>query len=294
MQTKLPFKPIASNNIILNVWTWNINCIKNKIDKINQLLILHNIDILCVTETKILTKDENIIFDNYTCIWNSNKTSNYHGIVMIYKSHLNIITVNNILPQYNFNYDVKLSYNSDIIEKYLPTINKEIIKGHHTEGRILVLKCQLENINLIICGTYCPNSGVNKNEPLKRLAYRTLAWDKDLYHYLTQLKEEYKNVIWLGDLNVIINDNDISKKSNIAGATIEERTNIKEFMIDWIDTWDVKNNIKKCTLRATWCGQYPLRLDYVICSKNLNILSSMVDQTTTCSDHYAMGTKFSL
>ncbi len=299
MQTKLPFKPIKiTNNITLNVWTWNINCIKNKIAFINHLLMQHDIDILCVTETKIQSKDENIIFDNYNCIWNSNKNSNYHGIAMIYKCHLNIITISTILPstsQYHFN-NIKLSYNSDIIEKYLPTIGGEIVKGHNTEGRILVLKLEIHNTSIVLVGTYVPNSGVNKNEPLKRLAYRTLAWDKDLCCYLNQLREEYKNVIWLGDLNVIIKDNDIGKKSNIAGATIEERTNIKEFMTEWIDTWDVKNNIKKCALRATWCGKYPLRLDYVICSQSLknNIVSSMVDQTTTCSDHYPIGSKFSV
>ncbi len=154
----------------------------------------------------------------------------------------------------------------------------------------------MNTTEIIIVGTYVPNAGVNKLQPLKRLAYRTLAWDPDLYYYLNLLKTKYKNVIWLGDLNVIIKDYDTQHiKSNIAGATVEERTNIKEFMVDWIDIWDVKNNVKKTSLRATWGVHHnPLRLDYVICSKSLknNVVEAMIDQFWPGSDHVPLGVKF--
>lgn len=293
IQSKLPFKSL--NNIKLNVWTWNINCIKYKTQLIKILLIKHDIDILLVTETKIMEKDESITFENYTCLFNSNKTSNYHGVAFIYKSTLNMTVIDTVLPHNELNFNLNITRNKDIIQHYLPSIKKDIIKAHYMEGRILVLKCDFNNKQIIFVGTYVPNSGVNKKHPLKRLAYRTLSWDKDLYQYLSLLKNE--NVIWLGDLNVVIKDNDTHNiKSNIAGTTIEERSNIKEFMIDWIDTWDIVNNVKKCSLRATWGinTRYPLRLDYIICSKSLkkNIVSSYIDQQYEGSDHCPIGTQF--
>jgi len=290
MQSKLPFKPLITKTT-LNIWTWNINCILNKIKLVNDLLLKHDIDILLITETKI--QEENISFKNYTCLWNNNQLDNYHGIVFIYKSHFNISVLNNILP-FNSIFDISPSRNEDIIYQYLSYIDNDILECHYLEGRILVLKLEINDKLIILVGTYVPNSGVNKNHPLKRLAYRTLSWDKDLYHYLTLLNHEYKNVIWLGDLNVVIHCHDTHDiKSNIAGTTMEERSNIKAFMVDWIDTWDIKNKIKNCVLRSTWVYK-PLRLDYVICSKNLknNIISSLIDQTFFGSDHYPIGTQF--
>lgn len=295
-QSNLPFKSINSHQT-LNIWTWNINCLIGKTKLVTDLLLLHDIDILFLTETKI-KENEPITHNHYTWVFNSNKTSNYHGVAFIYKSHLDVTVLNTILPHYNNITDVTLSYNSDVINLYLPTIKHDIDKAHNKEGRIIVLKCNINNKILVVVGTYVPNSGVNKKIPLKRLAYRTLVWDHDLYHYLNLLQIEYKYVIWLGDLNVVIKDNDTHNvKSNIAGTTIEERTNIKSFMVDWIDTWDVKNNIKNPALRTTWVDiRSPLRLDYVICSKSLknNIITSIIDQSYTGSDHYPCGSRFNL
>lgn len=301
IQSKLSFHPakggstmpitpkLLNKNTHLNIWTWNINCIKKKSKLVKDLLIKHDIDILFITESKIQPKDECFVFDNYKIIYNSNKTSYYHGVMFIYKNHLNITLLNTILPHYDHDIVINDTKNHQVIKQHLPSIDIDISKGHHTEGRLLVIECD----KIKIVGTYVPNSGVNKQDPFKRLAYRTLAWDKDLYHYLNSLDG---HVIWLGDLNVTIKDNDLPYKANIAGTTMEERDNIKEFMMDWIDTWDIKNDIKKPCLRATWGvhGRFPLRLDYVICNKGLNnhILSSTVDQSFSGSDHVPVGTKF--
>ena len=88
-QSKLPFKPIKNINMNLNIWTWNINCIRGKTKLVTNLLLLHDIDILFITETKIMD-NENITFDNYTWFFNSNKTSNYHGVAFVYKKHLDL------------------------------------------------------------------------------------------------------------------------------------------------------------------------------------------------------------
>ncbi len=69
-------------------------------------------------------------------------------------------------------------------------------------------------------------------------------------------------------------------------------------MKHWVDTWDIKNDVKKCQDRATWGvhTQFPLRLDYVICSQSLKdrIVDSQVDQSFEGSDHVPIGTRFNI
>ncbi len=40
----------------------------------------------------------------------------------------------------------ELSKNNKFIQAYLPTMDIDIAKGHHTEGRILTIKCETHNI----------------------------------------------------------------------------------------------------------------------------------------------------
>jgi exodeoxyribonuclease III len=285
---------------LINIWTWNVNGIKNKTKLIQNLLLEHNIDILFVTETKIKPSIEATLhFDNYKCIWNSNKNTSFHGVCFIYKSILKLELIDNFLPNIINEYKANENgQNATIVNTYLDTINFDIKMAHNLEGRILTVKLN----NLIIVGTYVPNSGVNKKEPLKRLAYRTKAWDKDVYNYLLDLELKYNNVIWVGDLNVVINDNDvINIKTNIAGTTKEERENIQNFINTnkWIDTWHDKNiNVKSCKERATWGvnTSFPLRLDYILCSSYLKeyIISSKSDQKYEGSDHIPLGTIFNI
>jgi exodeoxyribonuclease-3 len=281
----------------LNIWTWNINSVRTKVDLVNKLLLKHDIDILLLTETKI--QQENIKFNNYNCIWNNNKNSYHHGIAFVYKQDLNIELLSNTLSIYEKNINIKNLKNKEVIEKYQPFIDKEIEKAYHNEGRILTIKCN----NIIIVGTYVPNSGRDKQEPLKRLAFRTLCWDIDLYTYLLELEKQYP-VIWIGDLNVVRCDNDaLNINYNIAGITPEERENMNHFMTNlWIDVWDKCNpNVKKTKDRATWLGdnlksRFPLRLDYIICSKSLekSIISSKHDQLYAGSDHIPIGASFKI
>lgn len=295
---------IKKDNIVeksLNIWTWNVNSIRTKVELVSRLLLKHDIDILFLTETKILKSHETITFDNYKCIWNSNKHNCYHGVVFIYKQHLDVKVISNILKSYNdYNFDIKPSKNEVIIKKHLSSVKKDIEKAYIDEGRILTIKLTLNDKEIMIVGTYVPNSGRDNKDPLKRLAFRTLCWDVDLYKYLNELKKD-NNVIWIGDLNVIRCDNDtVNVNYNIAGLTPEERNNMKQFMNEWIDVWDdCHHDIKKCKDRATWLGNnlkstFPLRLDYVICSQSLkeSIVSSKHDQSFTGSDHIPIGVQF--
>ena len=374
---------------MISIYTWNINSIRNKIDNVNSLLNDHNIDILVVTETKIQKKNEADVLDKidnkYICIFNSNTTSFWHGIAIIYKKNIfkNVKVLNTTLPTSSkYKDEPDNSKNNHIIKKISKEqLDIETKKAHITEGRILVVKytlytpvdwnfdgcCSLdvnnncrcdtacdngtkcddnckcgmrenrnpdtccsqdlnnncrcsdkclsivskyadsssnysnnENKEIVVVGTYCPNSGVKRDDPLLRLAYRTIRWDVDLYSLLTELRNEYKNVIWTGDLNVASKDNDMSNKYyNIAGTTPEERNNFNNFIstYNWIDTWDILNTKKEKIIDRVTYGvgkTCQLRIDYVICSKELldNIVSSDILLKIDGSDHVPIGTTF--
>ena len=293
----------------LNIWTFNVNSIRKKMDRINELLNKHNIDILLVTETKIKIglESEIIIPKGYNVIWNSNLKTFFHGVAFFYKEHITLTLLCKELPNLNKFKMVRkdLKNNKKVSDTPTTTLDADTQKAHNTEGRLLTVKCEIKDkshndLVFIIVGTYVPNSGCDRKEPLKRLAYRTLRWDKDLYHHLLQLEKEYSKVIWLGDLNVTRFDNDIYyPKINIAGTTEEERSNFNEFLNSskWIDTWHVKNPDKVTIRQRCTYGEdmkCKLRLDYIICSPSLeqNIISSTIDHRFEGSDHVPIGTVF--
>lgn len=293
---------------MLNIWTWNVNSIRSKIDKVVALLEKYNIDILVITETKIQPFHEagiNLlhVHDKYKIIFSSNKKASYHGVAVIFKKELKLFFVSNTLS-HNPGPRLKITNmkNSELISS-IPTSSliEDREKAHVTEGRILTLRCELENgKSFALVATYVPNSGVNRTDPLKRLAYRILYWDKDLYVHLKNMEKTYGNVVWLGDLNVARYDNDIYKpKVNIAGTTQEERHNFDSFLKinNWIDTWDVCNPDKtKVTQRCTYGveGTCKLRIDYILTSPSLKntIKTSILDQQFEGSDHVPLGTVF--
>lgn len=292
---------------MISIWTWNVNSIRNKVDKVQKLLRLHDIDILVITETKIQQKLENQIekslniSDDYSIIWSSNQNSYHHGIAMIYKKYLQLEVVCKHLPLTVKTVNKTKTKNSKWLLPALADHNgmKEHIKlAHWTEGRIIVAWSKTKHF--IVVGTYVPNSGIRQNK-FRRLAYRTQYWDKDLQNFLNLLTEKYQKVIWVGDMNVARRDCDMYKKGcNFAGTTPEERQSMNEWLEEgWIDTWDYlrhdENDIlKRCTFGVETTRK--LRLDYVIVSKQLKgcIKNSFVLHDYQGSDHVPMGTLFDL
>ena len=296
----------------MNIWTWNVNSIRNKMDLVNDLLNRYNIDILVVTETKIQSNRESslaaLINPNYKVLWNSNKISYYHGTALIYKKNIKVTLVANYLPRSVSTVDMNLcgKKNKKIIMESLQNTNQlttDCTNAHKHEGRIITAYCQTEDGKIItVVGSYVPNSGTDRKDPLKRLAYRTTTWDKDMYQHLLNMNKQCDNVVWLGDLNVARHDHDINKpRSNYAGVTQEERYNMNQFIDDngWIDTWDY-NNPQTLNYKNRWtygmAKQTKLRLDYVICSPQMKdmIVWSGIDHEFEGSDHVPMGTIFNL
>lgn len=294
----------------MKVWTWNVNSVRSKMDKVNSLLVKYDLDILFLTETKITKTYEvgldKLIHPEYRVIWNSNKLSYYHGVALIYKKTMNVKLLSDKLDRREPHIDMKLCYkkNCNAMQDGLNDVSEltnNVEKAHSQEGRIITVLIRYKDQDIVIVGTYVPNSGVDRVKPLKRLAYRTLIWDKDIYLYLEALNKKYDRVIWLGDLNVARLDHDISSaRANYAGTTPEERSNFNSFIEKgWVDTWELLHS-NKLSYHDRWTYGYgkgtKLRLDYVICSLQMRncVQESVVDQKFDGSDHVPMGTTFDI
>lgn len=296
----------------MNIWTWNVNSIRSKIGEVNNLLKTHNIDVLILTETKIKPDHEQgvtkQIDPNYACLWNSNKTSYYHGVGIIHKKALALSIVSTTLPRLVTDIDQQLCGMKNQVKVRegitdMVKLVEDMKKAHQLEGRILTVKCTTQQNNeFVIVGTYVPNSGVSRGDALRRLGYRVLVWDKDIYSYLTQLEKQFQKVVWVGDLNVARKDNDMNRSvPTSAGTTPEERINMNTFLQNsgWVDSWDhINPNITDYHVRWTYGVEKgrKLRLDYIICSPQMKncITSSVIDHQFGTSDHVPMGTLFNL
>ena len=292
----------------IKISSWNINSIRNKIESVNMFLENETPDVLFISETKIKPNLEKSLTEkinkDYISIWNSNMTTHWHGTLILYKRDTfnNVDIISNTLDSFSTIYKTEkdTSRSKIINETSEDDIDEATNKAHSTEGRIILCKFNLKNgNNFTLLGTYSPNSGVNRNNPLRRLAYRVLRWDPDIYRILEKLKEDNENIIWLGDLNVARKNNDMSYKMIIAGTTEEERNNFETFLSNgWIDTFDELNtDLTKFKDRATYGfgKRLQLRLDYVLCSSQMKkylLSSKILQEYNEISDHLPIYTEF--
>jgi exodeoxyribonuclease-3 len=244
----------------IKILSWNVNGIRSNVlsegklsssgwkkeltgeTDLGRLIKDHNPDVICLQETKTEDKiSKNIKIPNYYQYWsNSLKKKGYAGVSVWTK--IETKKVMNIIPNVELDTD--------------------------SSGRILVLYFD----NFILINTYSPNSGTN-------FTYRTEEWDVEIRKYLRKLKEEGKNVIWCGDLNVSVEDIDVHKgvDENVAGFTKEERSNFKEILKEgYVDTMrylnpEVKGLYTWWNLRVPTCRvrNIGMRLDYFVVSENI-------------------------
>lgn len=261
----------------MNIISWNVD---GYTDKINNYVcdIINNLspDIIFFNETKqkanIMEKYFNNL-QNYNYVVNVHIPSNQHGICVLIKKNIDYQIC-----------DVKL----DIVCRHDSLSNDASI------GRIISLKLN----NIIIVGTYIPNSGFGRSE--KNYLHRTKIWDPAFYQYLNDLKSKYENIIWIGDINVAPENIDVSnpkEMSEYAGFSEIERENFKNFCKSgWYDAWRHQNkNVKK----YTWISykprnNYGMRLDNIIVTKNLLNKIDPYMIYSELSDHIIIGAKINM
>lgn len=129
--------------------------------------------------------------------------------------------------------------------------------------------------DVVIVSTYSPNSGIDRTNPLKNLSYRIESWDASLFKALVGLEAQYKNVIWIGDINVAPTELDVSHPKAFkqhAGFTIEERDSFAGFLQNsrWIDIWRRQHpGLAAYTFKGYKNYRYRLRLDNCVITPSL-------------------------
>jgi exodeoxyribonuclease-3 len=223
------------------VKSWNVNGLRDDVViHLKKLLKDNTIDILCIQETK--RKKETIVkllsdITNYEFIINSHTPSQYHGILTCVRKGIK-------------HTEVKCVLNCDTRND-----NKT---NDPTVGRITTIKLEDHDIHLV--HTYVPNAG-------KYHEYRIKQWDPALAEYL----HKFRNVIWIGDINLAMNSIDVSHPSSMktmAGFTQQERDSYQQLYDEkeWTDVWRYQHPDDK---QYTWKNVKGMRLDNIIVSRTI-------------------------
>jgi exodeoxyribonuclease III len=260
---------------------------------IRELLDRHDLDVLCLQETKL--QDNHIddpklklretlqLVDDYDDYWScSTVKKGYSGTAVFVrkrkgsgngKKTAKQATLDTFVAKVEKESDKKPNVDLPIDKELLVPVSVSFGIGkseHDAEGRTITVDFP----RFSLCNVYVPNSG----EKLNRLAYRTEEWDRDFLAYMQTLSSKNKKpVLWLGDLNVAHTNlevwNDGAKHlAKQAGVTKEERASFQNQLDSgFIDAFR--------HLHPTAAGHYSywstragnrkvnkgLRLDYFVC-----------------------------
>ncbi len=250
--------------------SWNINGYSDDIHLwLSAFLTNIRPDIMFLNETKRKEEYLKPLFDTfkeYNYIINSHQPAHWHGVAMLIRKdhkYQHISVQMNIVPR------------SD---------TKSTEAGC---GRIILIHL---NAHLYILATYVPNSG-GTTAKIEKYQFRTCAWDPTLVNLLEQLRK-LGNTIWIGDINVALDDIDVShpkQMAKCAGFTPDERANLRKFLStgDWIDIWRHQHPTER---KYSWgySNERGMRLDNIIVSKSLlpHVSNSfMIENCPLSADH---------
>jgi exodeoxyribonuclease III len=273
------------------VFSWNIDSLKEeKWQKLVKFIEDEQPAVICLNETKSKAEKMEQLFKeltDYDYVLNSHSPPQYHGVAMLIHKDLD-------WERLDVNLDCEARYDNKSKD---PTIGRLIAirlkKGSFpttsasssssssssfsssssTATASTDAPTVLEDV--IIVATYSPNSGIDRYNPLKNLTYRIESWDAALFNYLLELENKYKNVIWIGDINVAPTERDVSHPKafkNHAGFTQEERDSFGNFLqsSNWIDIWRHQHpNDIAYTFKGYRSYRYRLRLDNCVITPSL-------------------------
>lgn len=251
--------------------SWNVNGYRDAIHVwLTHYINSNQPDVVFLSETK---KPEDFLrvkfaeFTDYESIINSHVPWKWHGVAMLVRKS-------------NSYQNIPISMNIPVRND-----NKTIEAG---TGRVIAV---LLNKQVYVIGSYTPNSGRNDVE---KLTYRVQIWDTAF----TTLLELFSNAgptIWIGDINVALDDIDVSNPKSMksyAGFTPQERHNLRQLLStgNWVDIWRYQHpNDKMYTWRGTADPKtYGMRLDNIIMTSNLihNVQEShMISNCPIVADH---------
>ena len=248
--------------------SWNVAGLRAVLTKSPNVFVdfvkRHNIDVLCLQETKLQEQhlDDpklNIkqimgLCNEYDDYWScSTAKKGYSGTAVFVRRHKNSNsdTINSTKAKTSKKQTSMLQFvkpkdsthiatsrtEESIHDEIIPIDTKHLVPTsaayvmgkakHDLEGRLIAVDYPL----FTLVNVYVPNAG----QQLDRLSYRVNEWDKDFLQFIHQKRKDRDGlpVIWLGDLNVAHTNlevwNDGAKHlAKQAGVTAEERASFQE------------------------------------------------------------------
>lgn len=200
----------------MKLYSWNVNGIRavTKKGTLQDFIVQHRPDILCLQEIKAMQEESKIDLPEYIEYWNSAEKKGYSGTAIFTKA----------VPKQVVN---------DIPADFLEggTVRDQYGDANR-EGRVITAEFE----TFFVVTVYTPNS----KDDLTRLPFRHTLWDPAFLRYMCALQAK-KPVLFCGDLNVAHTEDDLANpKPNIGkhGFTNEERTGFQRIVdAGFLDTF---------------------------------------------------------
>lgn len=245
---------LSPRHTAMKIASWNVAGIRALIKKTPSIIAdicqQHNLDVLCLQETKLQEdhvddpklKIPKLEEEGYQAYYScSTAKKGYSGTAVFVRDRTKetnnnkqatldkfFVAKKNSKSKKQVSAENKSNLPSSLDPKLLvpeKVSYKLGVDKHDAEGRVIIADFPL----FTLCNVYVPNSG----QKLERLKYRVDEWDKDFLAVMQQ-KQKDRGVpsLWLGDLNVAHTNlevwNDGAKHlAKQAGVTPEERASFQ-------------------------------------------------------------------
>jgi exodeoxyribonuclease-3 len=256
----------------MKIYSWNVNGIRAVVKKgaIQDFLLKHHPDILCLQETKAEQGQAEFDMPGYEEYWNSSKGKKGYSGTAIF-TRIKPIAIINDLP-----------------EKFIKSsgLAADNYGDSNGEGRVIAA----EYDKFYVVTAYTPNA----KDDLTRIPLRQ-DWDKAITAYCADLQKK-KPVIYCGDMNVAHTEDDLANpKPNVGkkGFTAEERGGFDNWLkAGFIDTFRI---FKQGNGFYTWWSHFAnararnvgWRIDYFLVSASLKpkVKTAEIHPEVMGSDH---------
>jgi len=281
----------------LKIVSWNINGLRSVLGyqpwgfeksdekRMEKLLSSFNADILCFQETKLTRTELNeklAKLKDYYAFWSfCRKRKGYSGVVTYVRKSL-------CPTDYQEGFSGFLETNS----LFSRTIGEDHLLEEFSTDEILELEqegrcCVIAFGKLLIFNFYFPNSGDGEERYQFKLRYH-----QAVSKQIEALHREGYQVIVLGDINAFPFKIDCAYKQNEESMKRPHRVWFRELLSHhMIDTFrEIHKEEKHCytcfdTKTGARATNYGTRIDYILCSKHINVVQSSIMGNVIGSDH---------
>lgn len=243
----------------LHLLSWNVNGIRAWVKKTGTLAFISRFNVVCLNETKIDAELAKTIEKNFK-----------------------------EFPYRYFACSEKKGYAGVAVFSKIKALSEEIgfNSEYDREGRVITLEFE----RFFMVSSYFPNSGNND-----QFISQKMKWNASFCSFLSGLMQRGKEVVWLGDLNIVGSDLDYYKnKSKKVKINPAETSDFESFLaLGFTDTF---RHFHPTTKKFTWFnGRFPQnrknnngwRIDFAMVSNNALpwVEQSLIHDTVTGSDH---------